>query len=576
MTKEKLVVIGNGMAGCRAVEEVLKRDPDRYEIAIFGTEPRVNYNRIMLSPVLAGEKSFADIVINDEAWYADNAITLHAGRAVTAIDLEGRKVVAEGGLEVAYDKLILATGSDPFRLPLPGIDLKGVVTFRDLDDVEAMVAASNKPGARAVVIGGGLLGLEAAYGLARRGMAATVVHLMDVLMERQLDESAGFLLREALLERGVETVMGAHSEEIVGENGQVTGLKLKDGRVLPCDLLVMAVGIKPNAALARAAGLAVNRGVVVDDAMRTSDPAVFAVGECAEHRGNCYGLVAPIWDMCRSLAESMTDGEGAYEGSVLSTRLKVSGVDVFSAGKFSGGEGCEDIVFRDAGRGVYKRVVIEDGKVAGAVLFGDAADGNWYFDLMRAGTSVTDIRETLIFGQAITEGLSGLDPNAAVAAMPDTQEICGCNGVCKGSIVSAITTQGLTTLDDVKAVTKASASCGSCTPLVEQVLKLTLGDGFKEQTGPKPMCKCTHKPHSDVRKAIVEYELKSMPAVMQAMEWTTPDGCSSCRPALNYYLLCAWPSEYRDDKQSRYINERVHANIQKDGTYRSCRACGAA
>jgi len=565
--RERLVVIGNGMAGCRAVEEVLKRDPERYEIAIFGAEPRVNYNRIMLSPVLAGEKSFADIVINDEAWYLGNAITLHAGRAVTGVDLEGRKVVAEGGLEVPYDRLILATGSDPFRLPLPGIDLKGVVTFRDLDDVEAMVAASGKQGARAVVIGGGLLGLEAAYGLARRGMAATVVHLMDVLMERQLDESAGFLLREALLERGVETVMGAHSEEIVGENGQVTGLKLKDGRVLPCELLVMAVGIKPNASLAKAAGLAVNRGVVVDDAMRTSDPAVFAVGECAEHRGNCYGLVAPIWDMCRSLAQSLTDGEGAYEGSVLSTRLKVSGVDVFSAGKFSGGEGCEDIVFRDAGRGVYKRVVIEDGKLVGSVLFGDATDGNWYFDLMRAGTSVTDIRETLIFGQAITEGLSGLDPNAAVAAMPDTQEICGCNGVCKGAIVAAITVQGLTTLDDVKAVTKASASCGSCTPLVEQVLKLTLGDGFQEQTGPKPMCKCTSKPHSDVRKAIVEYELKSMPAVMQAMEWTTPDGCASCRPALNYYLLCAWPAEYRDDKQSRYINERVHANIQKDGTY---------
>jgi len=566
-TRERLVVIGNGMAGCRAVEEVLKRDPDRYEIAIFGTEPRVNYNRIMLSPVLAGEKTFEDIVINDEAWYRDNGIALHAGRAVVEVDIKGKAVRAEGGLSLAYDKLILATGSDPFRLPLPGSDLKGVVTFRDLDDVEAMVAASAKPGARAVVIGGGLLGLEAAYGLARRGMAATVVHLMDVLMERQLDESAGFLLREALLERGVETVLGAHSEEIVGENGKVAGLKLKDGRVLPCDLLVMAVGIRPNAALAREAGLAVNRGVVVDDAMRTSDPAVFAVGECAEHRGNCYGLVAPIWDMCRSLALSLTDGEGAYEGSVLSTRLKVSGVDVFSAGKFSGGEGCEDIVFRDAGRGVYKRVVIEDGKVAGAVLFGDAADGGWYFDLMRAGTMVADIRDTLIFGQAITEGLSGLDPNAAVAAMPDTQEICGCNGVCKGAIVSAITSQGLTTLDDVKAVTKASASCGSCTPLVEQVLKLTLGDDFKAQVGPKPMCKCTHHPHSAVREAIPAQDLKSMPAVMQAMEWTTPDGCSSCRPALNYYLLCAWPAEYRDDKQSRYINERVHANIQKDGTY---------
>ncbi|MBI5940859.1 MAG: NAD(P)/FAD-dependent oxidoreductase [Caulobacterales bacterium] len=567
MTKQRLVVIGNGMAGCRAVEEVLKRDPDRYEIAIFGAEPRVNYNRIMLSPVLAGEKTFADIVINDEAWYRDNGVTLHAGRAVTGLDLAGRRVLAEGGLEVGYDRLILATGSDPVRLPLPGADLAGVVTFRDLDDVEAMVAASAAPGARAVVIGGGLLGLEAAYGLARRGMAATVVHLMDVLMERQLDESAGFLLRQALADRGVETVLGAQSEEIVGEGGKVAGLKLKDGTILPCDLLVMAVGIRPNAALGKAAGLEVNRGLVVDDAMRTSDPAVFAVGECAEHRGQCYGLVAPIWEMCRALAEALTDGAGVYEGSVLSTRLKVSGVDVFSAGRFAGGDGCEDIVFRDAARGVYKRVVIEDGKVAGAVLFGDAADGGWYFDLMKSGREVADIRETLIFGQAITEGLAGLDPSSAVAAMADEQEICGCNGICKGQITGAIGAQGLSTLDDVRAVTKASASCGSCTPLVEQLLKLTLGDGFQVQTGPKPACKCTRHDHGEVRRRIVAEQLKSMPAVMQALEWTTPDGCSSCRPALNYYLLCAWPTEYRDDKQSRYINERVHANIQKDGTY---------
>jgi nitrite reductase (NADH) large subunit len=567
MSKQRLVVIGNGMAGCRAVEEVLKRDPGRYEIAIFGAEPRVNYNRIMLSPVLAGEKAFDDIVINDEAWYRDNAITLHAGRAVVGIDRERRTVLAEGGLEVPYDKLILATGSDPVRLPLPGADLKGVVTFRDLDDVEAMLAASAEPGARAVVIGGGLLGIEAAYGLARRGMAATVVHLMDVLMERQLDESAGFLLTEAMRERGVETVLGAHSEEIVGEGGKVAGLRLKDGRELPCNLLVMAVGIRPNAALARAAGLDAGRGVIVDDRMRTSDPAIFAVGECAEHRGQCYGLVAPIWEMCRALAEALTDGEGAYEGSVLSTRLKVSGVDVFSAGRFAGGEGCEDIVFRDAGRGVYKRVVLQDGKVAGAVLFGDAADGGWYFDLMRSGADVVGIRETLIFGQAITEGLSGLDPSSAVAAMADTAEVCGCNGVCKGAITGAVAAQGLTTLDDVRAVTKASASCGSCTPLVEQLLKLTLGDGFKAQVGPKPMCKCTSHPHGLVRERIIGLELKSIPAVMQALEWTTPDGCSSCRPALNYYLVCAWPGEYRDDPQSRFVNERVHANIQKDGTY---------
>ena len=566
MARDKLVVIGNGMAGCRAVQEVLKRDPDRYEITIFGAEPRVNYDRIMLSPVLAGEKAFADIVINDEAWYADNAITLHVGSRIEAVDRTARVVRAAGGLEAPYDRLILAVGSDPIRLPLPGADLAGVVTFRDLDDVEAMIAAAN-PGAKAVVIGGGLLGIEAAYGLARRGMGATVVHLMDVLMERQLDASAGFLLTEALKGKGVETILEAQSEEIVGEAGRVSGLKLKDGRILPCDLLVMAVGIRPSIGLAKAAGLEINRGVVVDDTLRTSDPAIYAIGECVEHRGQVYGLVAPIWEMCRTLGEALTDGAATYEGSTLSTRLKVSGVDVFSAGKHLGGEGCEDIVFRDAGRGVYKRIVLQDGKVAGAVLFGDAADGAWYFDLMRSGAPVADLRETLVFGQAATEGLRGLDPSAAVAAMADTAEVCGCNGVCKGEITTAILGQGLTTLDAVRAVTKASASCGTCTPLVEKLLKLSLGEAFQAQTGPKPVCACTHHGHDTVRRAILAEELKSPLAVMQALEWSTPDGCASCRPALNYYLLCAWPAEYRDDRQSRYINERAHANIQKDGTY---------
>ena len=567
MSREKLIVVGNGMAGCRAIEEVLARDPDRYEIAVFGAEPRVNYNRIMLSPVLAGEKSFEDIVLNDEAWYRDNGVTLHAGRAVTGIDRTRKVALAEGGLEVPYDRLILATGSDPVRLPLPGSELKGVVTFRDLDDVEAMVAAA-EAGGRAVVIGGGLLGLEAAYGLVRRGMSATVVHLMDVLMERQLDASASSLLQQALTERGVETVLSASSQAILGAGGKVAGLQLSDGRVLDCDLLVMAVGIRPNAALARGADLLVGRGVVIDDRMRTSDPSIFAIGECAEHRGIAYGLVAPIFEMCRTLADVLTgQEEAAYQGSLLSTRLKVSGVDVFSAGRFSGGDGCEDVVFRDAARGVYKRLVIEQGRLTGAVLFGDAADGGWYFDLIRSGEDVAPIRETLIFGRQVTEGLAGQDPRSAVAALADTAEICGCNGVCKGAIVEAIAAHGLTTLDSVRAVTKASGSCGSCTPLVEQVLALTLGDGFKAQTGPKPVCGCTTHPHGIVRRRIVEEELKSIPQVMQALEWKTPDGCASCRPALNYYLICAWPSEYRDDKQSRFVNERVHANIQKDGTF---------
>ncbi len=564
--RERLVVIGNGMAGCRAVEEILKRDPGRYDIAMFGAEPRVNYNRIMLSPVLAGEKTFDDIIINGEEWYRDNGIKLHSGCKVTSVDTTRRTVFAEGGTTETYDKLILATGSDPVVLPLPGNTLQGVVAFRDIDDVDRMVAISGR-GGNAVVIGGGLLGLEAAYGLTRRGMNATVVHLMDVLMERQLDPSAGHLLAEALKSRGVTTILGAQSEEILGANGRVTGLRLKDGRILSCDLLVMAVGIRPNAMLGREMDLAVNRGIVVTDAMQTSDPNVFALGECAEHRDQCYGLVAPIWEMCRALAETLTGADGAYEGSMLSTRLKVSGVDVFSAGRFAGGDGCEDIVFRDAGRGVYKRIVLENGKIAGAVLFGDAADGGWYFDLMRDGADVSDFRETLVFGQAATEGLRGLDPSAAVVAMADDVEVCGCNGICKGAITGAIVAQNLSTMDNVRAVTKASASCGTCTPVVEKLLKLTLGDAFVAQKGPKPLCPCTHNGHESVRKRILAERLQSIPAVMQAFEWTTPDGCASCRPALNYYLLCAWPGLYRDDAQSRFVNERVHANIQKDGTY---------
>ncbi len=565
--KEKLVVVGNGMAGCRVIEEVLRREPERYDIAVIGAEPRVNYDRIMLSPVLAGEKRFEDIVLNGMDWYRDNAIALHVGRAVAAIDRERRTVHAEGGLALPYDRLVLATGSEPVRLPLPGIDLPGVVTFRDIDDVEAMAAAAAN-GGRAVVIGGGLLGLEAAAGLARRGMAVSVVHLLDVLMERQLDAAAAFLLGRALAERGVETVLGARSQAVLAEDGRVAGLSLDDGRVLPCDLLVMAVGIRPNTALAAAAGLAVGRGVVVDDLMRTSDPAIQAVGECVEHRGETFGLVAPIWEMCRVAAQALADEETpGFRAPAIGTRLKVTGVDVFSAGRFNGGEDCEDVVFRDAARGVYKRIVLKEGKIAGAVLFGEAADGPWYLDLMRSGADVSGMRSTIVFGQAVSEQLRGVDPLAAVAAMADTAEICGCNGVCKGAIAGAIAAKSLDTLDGVRAVTKASASCGSCTPLVEQLLALTLGDGFRQASGPRPLCKCTHHPHDAVRERIAGEGLKSIPAVMQALEWTTPDGCASCRPALNYYLLCAWPGEYADDQQSRFVNERVHANIQKDGTY---------
>ncbi|TCM15766.1 assimilatory nitrite reductase (NAD(P)H) large subunit precursor [Novosphingobium sp. PhB165] len=559
--REHLVVVGNGMAGCRAVEELLARDAGRYRVTIFGAEPHVNYNRIMLSPVLAGEKTFDQIVINPRAWYDDNGIELVASDPVAAIDRRAKTVTSQSGRKVHYDRLLIATGSDPFIIPVPGKDLPGVISFRDMKDVDTMVAAAAE-GGDAVVIGGGLLGLEAAHGLSLRGMKVTVIHLMHTLMERQLDEAAGWLLKTALEARGQTILTGADTAEIYGQ-GKVEGVRLKDGRAIPASLVVMAVGIRPSIALARDAGLEVNRGIKVDDHMVTSDPAVLAVGECVEHQGNVYGLVAPLWDMCRSLADGLTDRHTGYRGSVTSTKLKVAGLDVFSAGDFSGGEGCEDVVLRDASRGVYKRVVIKEGRIVGAVLYGDTADGNWYFDLLRKGEDISEIRDTLILGQAFASG-GNADPLAAVAALPADAEVCGCNGVSKGQVVSCIEA-GACSLDAVRATCKASASCGSCTGLVENLLALTLGDEVK--SGPKTLCKCTSFTHDDVRREIVAQAMKSIPEVMQKLHWSTPDGCSSCRPALNYYLLCALPGEYEDDQQSRFVNERMHANIQKDGTY---------
>jgi nitrite reductase (NADH) large subunit len=564
--RERLVVIGNGMAGCRAVEEILERDAQRYAITIFGAEPRVNYNRIMLSPVLSGEKQFEEIVINGADWYTDNGITLVSGDPVAAIDRATMTVVTRAGHIEPYDRLLIATGSDPFIIPVPGHKLPGVVTFRDLDDVDRMLAAAAKGGS-AVVIGGGLLGLEAAHGLSLRGMSVTVIHLMPTLMERQLDEAAGWLLKAELERRGQTILTGADTAEILEQDGQVAGVKLKDGTVIPADIVVMAVGIRPATALARAAGLEVERGIMVDDHMVTSDPAIVAVGECVQHRGLCYGLVAPLWDMCRALADHATGAPTGYEGSVTSTKLKVSGIDLFSAGDFSGGDGAEDIVMRDAARGVYKRVIVKDGRLVGAVLYGDTADGNWYFDLLRKGEDVSEIRDALIFGQAFAAGGGAhSDPNAAVAALSDDAEICGCNGVSKGKVVATIDA-GACTLDAVRSQCKASASCGSCTGLVESLLVLTLGDEFAGDRVAKTVCKCTSFTHDEVRGLIVEKALKAIPQVMQELHWTTPDGCHSCRPALNYYLLCAWPGEYVDDQKSRFVNERLHANIQKDGTY---------
>lgn len=561
--KTRLVVIGNGMAGMRTVEEILARAPGAFSITVFGAEPHPNYDRIMLSPLLAGDKAFEQIVINPLSWYAAQNIELIAGEHVDWIDRTHKKVRGANGTERDYDILLLATGSNPIALPLPGASRPGVMTFRSKADVDDMLAMAG-PGKRAVVIGGGLLGLEAAHGLNLRGMEVAVVHLMPTLMERQLDASAAHLLEQKLHARGMKIFTAANTEELEGEgpDGAVTAVRLKDGTRIETDLVVMAVGIRPNAGLARAVGLACDRGIQVDAHMRTSDHDIFAIGECIEFEKQCFGLVAPIWDMAKIAADHITGpADTAFTPVATGTRLKVSGIEMFSAGDFLGGDGAEDIVLRDAGAGLYRRLVLRSGKLTGVVCFGDAKDAGWYFQLLRDGTDISALRDSMIFGPAATAA----DPGESLAMLADSAEICGCNGVKKGSITAAIA-NGCTSVDDVRACTKASASCGSCTGLVEGLLKLTLGSNFAPATV-KPMCKCTSHGHDEVRRRIRTQNLKTIPAVLQALEWSTPDGCASCRPALNFYLLCEWPGEYKDDAQSRFVNERVHANIQKDGTY---------
>lgn len=558
---KRLIVIGAGMASGRALEHLLVEDPN-WDVTLFNAEPRGNYDRIMLSPVLAGDKTYEEIVIHDEAWYAEHNVTCRFGEKVVSIDRAGKTVTADNGDVLLYDKLLFGTGSNPFIIPLPGHDLDGVIAYRDLEDTEKMMSLTK--GQKAVVIGGGLLGLEAAAGMALRGVDVTVVHLMGHLMERQLDEAAGYLLRKALTDKGITVKCSANSKEIVGENGKVKALMLDDGTELPCDLLVMAVGIRPNVGLAQASGLAVGRGIHVDDQMVTSDENILAVGECVEHDGQVFGLVAPLYDQAKIVAKTLAGEEAKYVQKSLSTKLKVTGCDLFSAGDFADGEGREDIVFRDPARGVYRRLVIEDNKIVGAVFYGDTSDSAWFFGLLKDGTDISEMRDTLIFGPAY-QGGAAADPMAAVAALPDDAEICGCNGITKGTIVAAIN-DGATDLGAIRATTKASASCGTCTGLVEQVLGATLGDDFVIPAA-QSVCGCTDLSHEDLRRLIKSQELKSQAAVWQELGWTTPNGCHVCRPAINYYLLADWPVEYQDDPQSRFVNERKHANIQKDGTF---------
>ncbi len=561
MNKKKLVLVGNGMAGVRTIEEILKISKDLFDITIIGTEPYPNYNRILLSKVLQGDTDVKDITLNDWDWYNEHNITLYTGETVIKVDPNQKVVTTDSGRTEPYDELILATGSLPFILPIPGADKKGVTTFRDIKDTDEMLEASKKY-KKAAVIGGGLLGLEAARGLLNLGMDVSVIHLPAYLMERQLDPTAANLLKAELEKQGMKFLLEKNTEAIIGGE-RVEGVTFKDGTQIEADLVVMSVGIRPNVELAKDIGVEVNRGIVVNDYLQTNSPHIYAVGECAEHNGIPYGLVAPLYEQGKVLANHICGADiEPYKGSVLSTQLKVSGVEVFSAGDFIEGDDKKALKVFDEQDGIYKKIVLRGNQIVGAVLFGDSSEGNRLFSMIKKQADISDTAKI-----AILQPLGQDTGESLVASMTEDEIICGCNGVSKGTIVQAIQEQGCTSVDAVKACTSASRSCGGCKPLVADLLQLTLGSTFDDSAQKEAICGCTTLSRDEVVEEIKAKGLTHIKEVMNVLGWNTEEGCSKCRPALNYYIGMAHPTEWEDEKESRFVNERMHANINKDGTF---------
>ena len=550
-----VVVVGNGMAGVACVEHILKRNPD-FEITIFGDETHVNYNRILLSMVLAGEKSADEIVLNDIEWYRSNNIRARLGVKISGIDRESRTVIDEEGRSTPYDKLILAMGSSAFIPPIPGVDKENVHVFRTLDDTRSLLAKARK-GLKTVVIGGGLLGLEAARGLQVRGCDVTVIHLMDSLMERQLDATGGEYLKRRIESLGIRVMLPRQTAALFG-NGHVDGLRFATGEELEAELVVIAAGIKPNTGLAREAGLEVNRGIVVNDFMETSDRDIFAVGECTEHRGQTFGLVAPLFDQARVLAATITENRGpVFSAPAPAAKLKIMGVDIFSAGSIDESEpGVEVVRYEDPALGAYKKLLLKDNRLHGLILVGDIEDELVYMDWMRSGTDLALLRRQLLFPPASDLGLE-------VADMPDSETVCGCNGVRKGEIIHAIHQHGITTMGQLKQRTKASTSCGSCAGLCEKLLRAVAPD-FQEETK-TTLCSCVPFSYERLREIVRGQKLKSVEEVLAV--YGNRKGCEVCKPALSYMLDMLWCGDHDEDRSARFINDRVHANIQKDGTF---------
>jgi nitrite reductase (NADH) large subunit len=550
----RLVVVGNGMAGVACIEQILKHAPT-FHITVFGDEPYVNYNRILLSSVLAGEKGSDEITLNPLEWYGRNRIHLRLGIRITGIDPLAKTVTGDDGSVTAYDQLLLATGSRAWLPPISGLEKDGVFQFRTLDDTRALLDRAG-PGVKAVVIGGGLLGLEAARGLQVRGCSVTVLHLMSTLMERQLDADGGNYLAGRMEDLGITVLLNRTTTAILGGE-RVEGVALSDDTCIEADLVVVAAGIRPNVELAYQGGLNVNRGIVVNDYMETSHPEIFAVGECVEHRGVCYGLVAPLIEQAKVLAATMTGHRGpTYGGTIPASRLKIMGVEVFSAGDWSG-QDAEPVRFEDRAQGIYKKLTIREGRLAGMILVGDTSDSHRYMEWLRTGQDLTPQRRHLLFPPPPAD--TGID----VADMADSATVCGCVGVTKGAIIEAIHQRGICTLAQLKDDTRASTGCGSCRGLCESLLKAVAPD-FSDESA-TVLCGCIPFSQDEIRDIIRGQKLKSVQEVLDI--YGDGEGCEICKPALSYLVDVVWCGEHDEDRSARFINDRVHANIQKDGTF---------
>lgn len=559
MTKNKLVMIGNGMAGLRTIEEILDRDPQRFEITIIGKEDYPNYNRIMLSNILQNKMTVEETIMNSYDWYAEHDIKLINNDPVTILDRANKTVITESGQSFEYDQCIIATGSKAFVLPIPGSDLPSVIGWRTIDDTKRMMEIAQTK-QKAIVIGGGLLGLECDRGLLDQGMEVTVIHLAEWLMEMQLDRKAGQMLKNDLEQQGMRFELQANTQEILGDK-DVEAVRLADGRVLEADLVVMAVGIRPYTEVAKAAGLEVNRGIIVNAYMQTSDPNIFAVGECAECEGKVYGLVAPLYEQGIVLADYLTQKEtNGYHGSTTFTSLKVSGCDLYSAGTIEETEDIHGIEIFNSIDNHYKKVFLKDGEVVGVVLYGNTDDGSRFYNMMKKHESIEDY--TLV--SLLTKG--GEDANVSIEDMADDETICGCNGVNKGTIVEAITKNGLTSVAEVTKMTKAGNSCGKCKGQIADILQYALGDDFVASK-PTGICACTDLSRDQIVTQIRAKGLKTSKEVRHVLNFKDKNGCPKCRPAINYYLNMIYPYEHKDEKESRFANERYHANIQNDGTF---------